>query len=200
MIFIWQKILWRCSVCKGHFVPRTCSRRNWEEAHADQEKKERTSGVRSGWCFNLRAFAPFSVNHSALSCHLCIESLTRLLLLRCTVLFAVLLLQAVSFEAKGNKMKATSGAIIKVRTLIAWQSWWQRCQKKSICCAAVEDGICRLCSANLKMKGSLNFKQLWCQLQMRLIRERCTFKHSLQYVQLRIPATVHTPRIDARKY
>ena len=36
----------------------------------------------------------------------------------CTVLF-VMLLQAVCFEAEGNKMKATSGAIIKVRTLMA---------------------------------------------------------------------------------
>ena len=152
-------------------------------------------------------FASFRVNHSALLCHLCSEPLTKLnyntavlFVMLCT---AALLLQAVCFEAEGNKMIATSKATIKVRAPMMGVLDNIGCnvvKKESICSAAVKDWKCRLCGANLKMKGSLNFKQLWCQLQMRLIRERCTFKHSLQYVQLRIPATVHTPRIDARKY
>ena len=67
-------------------------------------------------------FASFRVNHSALSCHLCSEPLTKLnyntavlFVMLCT---AALLLQAVCFEAEGNKMKATSSAIIKVRALM----------------------------------------------------------------------------------
>ena len=111
-------------------------------------------------------FASFRVNHSALSCHLCSEPLTKLnyntavlFVMLCT---AALLLQAVCFEAEGNKMKATSSAIIKVRALmmgfltmlVATLSK----KKESICSAAVKDRKCRLCGANLKMKGNLNFK------------------------------------------
>ena len=65
--------------------------------------------------------APFRVNHTVQSCHLCIGPLTKLHC--CTVFFVMLytamfLLQAVCFEAEGNKMKATPEAMIKVRALM----------------------------------------------------------------------------------
>ena len=110
-------------------------------------------------------FASFRVNHSALSCHLCSEPLTKLnyntavlFVMLCT---AALLLQAVCFEAEGNKMKATSSAIIKVRAPMMGvpdNVGGNVVKKESICSAAVKDRKCRLCSANLKMKGNLNFK------------------------------------------
>ena len=75
----------------------------------------------------------------------------------------MLLLHALCFDAESNKMKATSEAIIKIKALKMWvpDNIGCRCsvvKKEGICCAAVKDRKCRLCSANLKMKGNLNFK------------------------------------------
>ena len=86
-------------------------------------------------------------------------------------------------------MKATSEAIIKIKALKMWvpDNIGCRCsvvKKEGICCAAVKDRKCRLCSANLKMKGNLNFKLhgrgLWVPV---LVLERCTFEHSLQHIR-----------------